>query len=196
MDFHTRELEMNNLWNDKKCRLCGRYFKNGEKGIILIPTSDCKPLIKSNIIMHSEEFKKIQSECGSKEEIIHRLGNWKKPKVSETYSEEQLNEAEVFKEAAQCYNFSDIKVLKVKGLVRCKRVGSSDTLEYNIRTKKIYFYNNKRSQILDRLLETQLLANVENKMHELLGDGEYNKFSATQVVRDAVKITEDVLGKN
>lgn len=168
MDFYTRELNLNNLWGNKKCKLCGRYFKDGEKGILLIPTKDCKHLIKSSIIMHSEEFKKVQSECGSKDELINKLANWKRPRVSETYSKKQLELADVFSEVAHSYNFKEKKVLKVKGLVRCKKVGSSDTLEYNIRENTISFFNNKRNHEINQVWAGNLIANIRTNMNELL----------------------------
>lgn len=180
--LQMRELKLTGGWQDRKCMLCGRYFNEGDMGVLIVPTSDIRDRISRNLIVHSEELKKVQVECGSEEELINKLSKWKMPRVRVVYSEKELRIADAFQEASSACGFRDIKEVKNKGIIRCKKFGSSDLVELNIRTGRIRFDTRKKGQLLSGFAERQLIANIRNKMHEILGDGLHDDYDAMKEI--------------
>ena len=78
--------------HDKKCSLCGQYFKSGEEYcIIVIPfeyRSKHKKL-QSNLLCHTDEWVKFSEGVTTYDEMAEKIINHKKPRKN-GFTEEEL----------------------------------------------------------------------------------------------------------
>ena len=78
--------------HDKKCSLCGQYFKSGEEYcIIVIPfeyRSKHKKL-QSNLLCHTDEWVNFSEGVTTYDEMAEKIINHKKPRKNE-FTEEEL----------------------------------------------------------------------------------------------------------
>jgi len=182
-------------WLDKKCFWCGEYFKKDEAIALIIPDPQSKKTYKRiscNIVMHADEFNQLATECnGNKDEIIARLGKSKQPRKKFELSEEQRLNIEAFRYACDCFR---IRVeTGDKGVVKRRQSGSSLTVEYNALTNRIHTTTRGKRSIIDNLMISELSAKIYNKMHEKLGDGKYDDFTAAGVMEKAVDTVNGIM---
>ena len=81
---------------------------------------------------------------------------------------------------------------------RCNRQGTG-YLEYNAYTDTIDFVSRVRKPgLFDSFYTREIVAKVFNKMHEILGDGRHDDYSAAasiqKVTDEATKIMSEVMG--
>lgn len=197
MSFAERIMKASNNWCDRKCYICGEYFQEGDKIAFIVPTYEYKklfPALGLNVVAHSSEIDIVKSHCESEDKFLEALGLHKTPRKPNTLNKEQLKHIEEFIQACRQYRFYEST--RTKNGVKCKLHGSSDTLEYNARTDKIHHSSKRRSRgLFDGLFIQQLITNVWNEMHKLLGDGKHDDYNARNIIQSAVDKINEMLGK-
>lgn len=64
----------------------------------------------------------------------------------------------------------------------CKKYGASDSIEYNVYTDTISYYNRRKKTLFDGFVERQIETNVYNKFHELLKDNKHSDYDALKTI--------------
>lgn len=174
-------------WSERTCFICGRHFTPSDTIALVVvygPQYEiCKQYsrLKTNQVMHADELQQICNISNTVEDVYRMLANAPQPKRQQM-TEEQKREVKLFEEAAIKCGFKD--VTEKNNGCRCKMYGSTDIVEYNVFSGRIRYNNKRRRQLFDRLAERQIVANVYNKFHELLGDGKYDDFTMAKAIAD------------
>ena len=200
MDFNgTRiafdvAIKENSEWKDKTCFLCGEYFESGDEVCLLIPPEDvrknAKKHMKKNQCMHKEELESLCTTITTLDQLYDVLDNHKK-KRAKPLTEEQVEKSKLFIEAARYCNFHDGKLTKTG--CTCKRRGSSDVLRFNARTERIKYSNRRKDGLFSGFAERQLVTNVYNKYHELLGDGIKSDYNALETIAEVINSVNNIM---
>ena len=163
--------------HDKKCFLCGQYFKSGEEYcIIVIPfeyRSKHKKL-QSNLLCHTDEWVKFSEGVTTYDEMAEKIINHKKPRKN-GFTEEELFKIGCFRKACMDYGFRE-EFEKPFGL-KMKQRGSSVYLVYNVYQGTIDLDFRGKRGMFDSFYKKQIIANIYNKMHEYMGDGKKDTYS-------------------
>ena len=103
------------------------------------------------------------------------------PKKAEFTAEEKAK-IDAFRSACHHYSFwNDVE--KPYGL-KCQKRGSSLYVEYNVYADSIGIDFRGKRGLFDTFYEKQIVTNIYNKMHEILGDGKHDDYSATKTIND------------
>ena len=166
--------------SDKKCALCGQYFKSDEEYcIIVIPfeyRSKHKKL-KNNLLCHTDEWVKFSEGVTTYDEMAEKIINHKVPRKKEFTEDEKLR-IDCFKKACFISGFKE-EFNKPYGL-KMKQCGSSVYLEYNVYQDAIDLDFRGKRGLFDNFYKRQIIANVYNKMHEYMGDGKVDDYSMSK----------------
>ena len=77
--------------------------------------------------------------------------------------------------------------------IKCKKCGTSIYVEYNVYADHIDLdYRGKRG-MFDGFYTRQIIANIYNKMHEILGDGKYDDYSAAKTIDNIYREVEKMI---
>lgn len=198
MLYASKEMKASKAWADKKCFYCGEYFKAGEGIILLVPSYEVRKKydkLSLNAVMHLAEYNRLKANM-TNEEFIEHLGNHKQGRKKMELTEAQLKNMRVFKEACYGYGFRvEVNALQREHLIKQRKSGTSITLQYNPLTDQLSVRTKIRNKSLfDRLFEAELVAKIYNKMHELLGDGKVDNFTASGLISGAIEEAHKIIG--
>lgn len=196
MGLHSREMTATRGWLDKKCQYCGKHFLEGDKFHLIVPTIEYKKAFKrlaSNYIIHSHELEElIRRHNGNENTILIALGNHATPRVKTEITREQMGQAQAFE--AACREYGLYEKIATADEVKMKKHGSSVAVAYNIRTRQMRFSSRHKKDMFSGLFEREFEAKIFNKMHELLGDGLRDDYTAAGVLKQAVDETNKMFG--
>jgi len=162
--------------NNKRCGLCKTFFRPNEKFyIIVIPSAlrGSHARLKENMFVHVDEWEEICTGVTTDEELAAKIIAAKFPKRNEL-TQDESDHLEAFKEACTAHGFR-MEVSKPYG-VRMKKRGTSMYLDYNVYMDTISFDHRGQHGLFDSFYERQIIANIYNKMHELLSDGKHDDY--------------------
>lgn len=168
--------------NPKRCPICGQYFKKGEKACVVVQPIEVRKMHKKfnqNWIVHRREWEAFCEDVNSDEELANKLIKYKTPRV-EPFTENEIKHINAFVSACRLYGFF-VEYDKAYGK-KCQQRGSSIYLEYNVFTDKIDIGHRGKRGLFDSFYERQIIANVYNKMHEILNDGKHDDYSASKTI--------------
>lgn len=187
--YSARIIKASNNWLDKRCFYCNEYFKNGDEITLVIPCTELKVQYKKlqyNILIHSYEFNKLVALYGENEAIM-QLAMHKAPKKSLVLTDLQQKNLEAFRKACDSCGFIiETDAMRTETLYKRRKQGSSLTFVYNPLTDKIKIRRRGNKGLLDGLYEQELASTLFNKMHEILGDGKVDNFSANEIINKAI----------
>lgn len=150
--------------------------------------------MKSNQVVHLDELKKFSKDMTNVKEVVDAMEKHKVKKENLTKEQDAL--MNVFIKAAYAYDFKDA-TKKKDGIVVCKKYGSSDTIQYNVYTDTIEYYNRRKKALFDGFVERQIETDVYNKFHELLKDNKHSDYDALkslgECVSNAIKTTNEMM---
>lgn len=182
----------------KRCPLCGQYFKKGEKAIVIVPPMEVRglsPKLRQNMMVHRVEWEQLTNGVTSDEEMTTAFLKHKTPRQKPFTKEEEAAMA-AFVSACHTFGFWGARELPYGR--RCNRQGTG-YLEYNAYTDTIDFVSRVRKPgLFDSFYAREIVAKVFNKMHDILGDGRHDDYSANnaiqQVTSEANKLVADIFG--
>ena len=174
---------------DKKCALCGQYFKPNDKYcIIVIPfeyRSKHKKL-KNNLVCHTDEWLEFAKDVTTYDEMAERIIKHKIPR-KKAFTEQELFKINCFRKACVDYGFRE-EFEKPFGL-KMKKSGSSLYLIYNVYQDSIDLDYRGNKGLFDSFYTREIIAKVYNRMHEYLGDGLKDNYSMQE---DFKKLNDEV----
>lgn len=179
--------------NNRYCFLCGQYFKKNEKFYIIVVPYNLRSLSKKfskNISVHADEWEEFIKDVKSDEELAEKLIAHKTPHRKK-FTEEEQHRIKCFQEACYHYNFKQVYD-KPWGL-KCKQVHSSCYLEYNVHLDKIDLDSRGREGLFDGFYKRQIIANIYNKMHELLGDNKFDSYNYKDSINEVNKQVNEMM---
>lgn len=171
-------------YDQQKCFICGQYLKNPEKVYFIIPPSKYKAehkKLSNNLIVHCEEWDAFCLDVKDEDELLEKIKKHKTPK-SRPYTEEDLNRLKCFKKACWDYDFKQ-EYEKPYGL-KMKRSRSSLNITYNVYSDSMQIDYKGKKNLFDSFYLRQITTNVYNKMHEYLGDGKRDDYSASKEIKN------------
>lgn len=170
-------------YDKQRCMVCGQYFNHGENFYLVIPPSIFKSKYKKlslNLAVHCDDWNSFCKDL-NEDELIDKIIKYRTPKVR-SFTEEELYKLECFKKACWVYDFKQ-EYTKPFG-VKMKRSGSSLNITYNAFSDNMKIDYKGRKGLFDGFYLHQITANVYNKMHEYLGDGLRNNYSASEEIKN------------
>lgn len=179
-------------WQDRRCHICGQYFKIGERISIILPHLSYKKLYKKlsgNVVAHEAEISELKKRSLNDNMFLITLGNHHTPRA-DGFDAKLLKLLECFEQACREYGYYKSRDTD-NGMV-CKKRGFSDTVEYNVRTDRITYRNRRKKGLLDGLLMRQIEANIYNKLHEKYGDNKIDNYNVDKIVNTAIKRVDDM----
>lgn len=179
--------------NSKKCPICGQYFKKGEKGACIVPPMEIRNKYKKlsqNLIVHLEHWSAFCDGVETDVELAEKFQKYKTPKKM-PFTDEEQKRISAFQSA--CRDFGFWEVYEKPYGIKCKKHGTSVYIEYNVYSDCIDLdYRGKRG-MFDGFYSRQIIANVFNRMHETLGDGKHDDYSATKTIDNIYKEAEKMV---
>ena len=179
--------------NKTKCPICGQYFKRGEKGACIVPPMEIRSKYKKlsqNLIVHLDHWEVFCQGIATETELAEKIQKHKTPKKA-SFTEDEQKKISAFQSACREYGFWEITE-KPYG-VKCKKCGTSIYVEYNVYADHIDLdYRGKRG-MFDGFYSRQIIANIYNKMHEVLGDGKHDDYSAAKTISNIYKEVEKMI---
>lgn len=186
------------LWKEKVCYICGEHFKDNEKLVILIPSSEVRKNLKKirgNVVAYLTYVEEWCKNVNTVEEFWQKLDSHKTPKIKLTIEQEQ--KIEIFIKAAYNCGYRN-STKKRDGSVVCKQNGTSDVVKYNVHSDMISYDNRRKRQLFDSFIENQKTTNIYNEFHKLLNDGQHSDYNAleafSECMNKAIKTTNDIMG--
>ena len=184
--------------NPKRCPLCGQYFKKGEKAIVIVPPMAVRSLNKrlsQNMMVHRAEWEELSAGITDDNAMADAFLKHKTPRKA-PFTREEEAAMSAFVSACHTMGFWGARELPYGR--RCNRQGTG-YLEYNAYTDTIDFVSRVRKPgLFDSFYTREIVAKVFNKMHEILGDGRHDDYSAAasiqKVTDEATKIMSEVMG--
>lgn len=182
----------------KRCPMCGQYFKKGEKAIVIVPPMEVRgmsPKLKQNMMVHRAEWERLADGITTDEEMTTAFIKHKTPR-KQPFTKEEAAACSAFVSACHTLGFWGARELPYGW--RCNRQGTG-YLEYNVYADTIDFVSRVRKPgLFDSFYEREIVAKVFNKMHDILGDGRHDDYSANsaiqQVTSEANKLVADIFG--
>ncbi len=167
-----------------RCPLCGQYFRKSEKCIAIVPPMTVRNMgtkLQKNMMVHKAEWEALVGSTTDDVEMAEKVLKHKTPrKMPFTREEEAAMSA--FVSACHTAGFWGARELPYGR--RCNRQGTG-YLEYNVYTDSIDFVSRVRKRgMFDTFYEREIVAKVFNKMHEILGDGRHDDYSAAQSIQN------------
>jgi hypothetical protein len=174
--------------NPKRCPLCGQYFKKGEKAIVIVPPMSVRNLSKKlqqNMMVHRAEWEALSAGITNDNDMANAFIKHKTPRKA-PFTKEEEAAMSAFVSACHTYGFWGARELPYGR--RCNRQGTG-YLEYNAYTDTIDFVSRVRKPgLFDAFYEREIAAKVFNKMHDILGDGRHDEYSANNAIQ---KVTDE-----
>lgn len=177
------KIKANKSWGSKTCYFCGKHIKENEDIALVVVPSDIRfteyKKMRNNQVVHLNELVDFSKNMTTIKEVVDAMEKHKVKK--ETLTKEQENLMDVFIEAAYFYDFK-VATKKKDGIVVCKKYGASDSIEYNVYTDTISYYNRRKKALFDGFVERQIETDVYNKFHELLKDNKHSDYDALKTI--------------
>ena len=182
----------------KRCPLCGQYFKKGEKAIVIVPPTAVRtlsPKLKQNMMVHRVEWEALANGITTDDEMTNVFLKHKTPR-KEPFTREEEAAMSAFVSACHTLGFWGARELPYGR--RCNRQGTG-YLEYNVYTDTIDFVSRVRKPgLFDSFYEREIVAKVFNKMHDIMGDGRHDDYSAAasiqKVTDETAKMMSEIFG--
>lgn len=180
----------------KRCPICGQYFKKDERACIIIIPNEYKnthPKLKENLMVHEAEWDTLIHGLTTDQEVAEAVMKHKTPRTAPLTDDEKAR-LDAFVKACESIGFREV-FTKPFG-VKCKQRGISVVFTYNVFMDSIDIDHRGNRGLFDAFYEKQLIAKVFNKMHEILGDGQVDNYSAQKSldeIADRVKKTMEEL---
>ena len=172
-----------------RCPVCGQHFISGEEYFLIvcnaIPEARARKL--SNFMAHVACWNTFCSGITSDEDLAEKLRKHRKPKLK-PLTEEQETRVEAFKQAAYTFGYRILTWTR-EGCLKARKDGYSSTLTYNPYDKSLSYGDNRADFLLKSLVDRELVARVYNKMHELLGDGKRDDYTALGTINQVIEET-------
>ncbi len=168
--------------NPKRCPICGQYFKKGEKACVVVQPMEVRKMHKKfnqNMLVHYPEWVEFCKDVTTDVELANKLIQHKTPRVAK-FSDDEVRRLNAFVSACRTYGFF-VEYDKPYGK-KCQQRGSSVYLEYNVFTDSIDINHRGKRGLFDSFYERQIVANIYNKMHEILKDGKHDDYSAAKTI--------------
>lgn len=143
--------------------------------------------------MHTDELEAFKQQYPDPNTLLMRLAQYRQPRKKAELTEYQKQSIEYFKQACNEAGFTICTI--TKNGIKCRRMGYSDIMEYNARADCITYSNRRNSTIFDKVLENHILAVIENRFHELRGDGMVNTYNVLDVISKTLENVNDLLNK-
>lgn len=179
--------------SDKRCPICGQYFKSHEKGIAIVPPMDIRKLYKKlsqNLTVHHQCWVDFCDNTTDDVKLAEKFQKHKRP-AQNIFDADEIARINAFRMACLKQGFCEV-FEKPYGL-KCKQRGSSVYIEYNVYSDSIDLdYRGKRG-LFDGFYSRQIIANIYNAMHATLGDGKKDDYSATKTINSIIQETEKMV---
>lgn len=187
-------------WGSKICYLCGKHIKENDDIALIVLPSDIRfnsgyKKMEDNQVVHLDEIEEFIKDKSSIKEVADALEKHKVKK--EILTEKEKEKMKIFVDAAYDLGYHS-STTKSNGIVVCKKNGTSDKVMYNVYTDIIEYSNNRKGYLFDSFIEKQIITDVYNKFHKLLGDNlnlDYNALdSINKCLSEAIDTTNKIMG--
>lgn len=194
--YSIRNLKATANWLDKRCFYCNEYFKLNDDIVLIIPSTELKVQYKKlshNVIMHLYELNTLIAMYGEEGTIV-QLAMHKAPKKALVLTEAQKNNLFAFRKAcSDCGYTIETDAMRTESVYKRRKPGESLTFVYNPLTDKLSIRRRGNRGLLDGLFEHEMVASMFNRMHDIIGDGKIDNFSANKIISEAIDKANDLI---
>ena len=169
--------------NNHTCGLCGTFFKKDDTFYIIMIPNEYKnkhKRLNRNMYVHCQEWDEINNGVIDDSDLINRIINYKKKK--NILNEEEASRLDAFKSA--CIDCGFRQEIKKNYGVRMKKAGTSVYLDYNVHLDTIDINSRGRRGLFDSFYDRQIIANIYNKMHKIIGDGKADNYDSNKQIAE------------
>lgn len=176
----------------ERCAICGQYFRKGEKVSIIMCPEEFVHLRVNRKMVHLDEWNAYGIDVHSDLDLAEKLLSHRQPRVKSLTADETAR-INAFVQAAMQLGYT--REYRTSCGRKCKKPGTSITIEYNVYLDTIRISSRGKEGLFDGFYKRELIAQVFNKMHEILGDNQRDNYTAqasmTQVFDDVKKMMGD-----
>jgi len=174
-------------WNER-CKICGQYILEGEKTYIVYPPHDNNETLTWGIV-HAKELDDISIGL-TEEEKMDKLRGMKKPRFK-GFTEEQKNNAEIFKEL--CFKRGFRKYILSKRTMKFSKKGTSFKITYDMITE-IISYDYRHKNLFDGLFIMQIISELKHEFQKLQGKVPSKIVTVGSIINEAIEKTNELMG--
>ena len=175
------------LIEPRRCKCCGQYMLKGEEYYIVvcnaIPEARSQGL--ENLMAHTECWNKFCEGIDNNLVLATKLKKHRIPSAR-PLTEEQQKGVEAFEKASSSYGYCTISKTR-DGCIKAIKNGTTCYILYNPYSGIIKYGDRKKNELLKTLLDRQIETNIYNKMHEILGDGKHDDYSALGTIAGVIE---------
>jgi hypothetical protein len=181
----------------KRCPICGQYFKKSEneKICLIVPPMkirlDNKKLL-TNFLVHYDEWEKFCDGITTDEELSEKFRKHRVPKQL-PFTNEEHKRIDAFIQA--CKEVSFVKEFNKPYGIKMQQQGSSLYVEYNVFADSININHRGKRGMFDGFYERQIIANIYNKMHQILNDGNNDMYNYKEAIETINKQVNEIAKK-
>ncbi len=177
------------LIEPKRCKCCGQYMLKGEEYYIIvcnaIPEARAQSL--ENLIVHTKCWDKFCDGIEDNLVLATKLKKYRMPSAK-PFTEEQKRDVEAFKKAAAAYGYWSSSKTR-NGCIKAVKNGTTCSVLFNPYSGVIKYEDRRKNELLKSLFDRQIETNIFNKMHEFLGDGKHDDYSALGTIAGVIEET-------
>lgn len=194
-DNGPRKLICSSIGAKDRCKICGQHFKKGDEQYLVVCNSseEARKAKIGNFMSHVACWDAFCVGVVSDAEMVKKLLRHKQPKEA-PLSDKQNEHINAFVQAAAEYGYRERSKTR-QGEIRLTKRGTTQSVLYNPHSCEVSYEDRKKDVLFKGLFDRQIVANVYNKMHSILGDGKHDSYSALGVLNQAVEETNKFFGK-
>lgn len=191
--FMTIEQENSGICVNR-CVICGQWILATDPYYIVIFDQRFRSSINhgNNLGIHKAEWDELIQKY-TPDQIIEICQNLKR-KPYPKWGEEQQRAADAFKKVMQSHGYRDFWISKNKREIKAKKKGSSLTYILNVWDLRIDAEKKFDAGLFGGMMLRDMQAQIYNEIHKELNTGNCDSYSSTEVMKEAKRITDEIMG--
>lgn len=177
-----------------RCEICGQWILPTDPYYIVIFEDPFRAWInhRNNLAIHKAEWDELIQKY-TPDQIIEICQNLKR-KPYPKWGEEQQRAADAFKKVMQSHGYREFWISKNKREIKTKKRGSSLTYIMNVWDLRIETDKNFDAGLFGGMMLRDMQAQIYNEVHKELNTGKSDTYSSADVLKEAKRITDEIMG--
>lgn len=173
----------------KRCPICGQYLAKDDETylIVCLAIAEARDAGLQNMMPHTTCWDEFCSDVTSNADLACKLKKHRMPKAK-PLTEEQLTRLKAFMQAASDCGYRMMSNTRDNG-VKATKNGTTSAVVYNPYSNTISYTDKRKDFLMKSLIDREVIARVYNKMHEYLGDGKRDDYSAAKTIGGIISET-------
>ena len=179
--------------NGRRCYWCGQYIQTGEETALLVIPRQYRTICPHNIIMHLSELRYLHPVQLTDDTAFYQMiATHSTPRIKLTAEDNE--KLATFTKLAFDLGYRNI-THPSKAIVKCRKRGKSDTIQYNVKLDTVDYYNNRKTCLFSSFADRQIKATIYNMFHERLNDGKHDDYDSKKEIHEIVSTVTEIIGK-